>query len=449
MRGLSRQDWLRQNWKKGPGEQDREPAMKQNNVIRFSGQRRRSKGTRKRDRHNEGKRGRVYNRGGKLWVDFRYLGERVRESSGMEDNHNNRIIVRNQLDLVMAEIDNGVFEFAERFPLSKKKGHFTLLEGRTSRKGPEDVLFGAYVDAWFKAMEQGMSLSQIRDYRVLLKNHLLPFFGDLPFSDFTPVLTKKFIAELRGKKSPHGRPLSTKYILNIMSPLRVLARDAVQEYGWTDFADPFFGLKFPRARKTRVNPFGFGEWRTLMELMTPWYVPYFEFAVLTGLRPSEQVALKWAAIDEQYIHIELSRVRNMEKADLKTEESRRWIEIRPSIQGVLEKQKEMAEKFNSPYVFVNTQGRPILQDKLRELWGRVMKKSGLPYRRMYETRHTFASWALATGETPEWVAKAMGHADTSMIYRTYGRYIPNLTRQDGSAFEKQYMEAVDGKNNVE
>jgi integrase len=186
-----------------------------------------------------------------------------------------------------------------------------------------------------------------------------------------------------------------------------------------------------------------------MEFMTPWYVPYFEFAVLTGLRPSEQVALKWAAIDEQFIHIELSRVRNMEKADLKTEESRRRIKIRPSIQGVLEKQKEMAEKFNSPYVFVNTQGRPILQDKLRELWGRVMKKSDLPYRRMYETRHTFASWALAAGETPEWVAKAMGHADTSMIYRTYGRYIPNLTRQDGSAFERQFTEAVDGKNNVE
>ena len=112
-------------------------------------------------------------------------------------------------------------------------------------------------------------------------------------------------------------------------------------------------------------------------------------------------------------------------------------------------QKGMAGKYSSPYVFVNTQGRAILQDKLRELWGRVMKKSGLPYRRMYETRHTFASWALAAGETPEWVARAMGHADTAMIYRTYGRYIPNLTRRDGSAFERQYMEAINGERQVE
>ena len=64
-----------------------------------------------------------------------------------------------------------------------------------------------------------------------------------------------------------------------------------------------------------------------------------------------------------------------------------------------------------------------------------MKKSQLPHRRMDEPRHTFASWALAAGESPEWVARTLGHVNTSMIYKTSGRYIPNLTRQDGSALE--------------
>jgi integrase len=35
-----------------------------------------------------------------------------------------------------------------------------------------------------------------------------------------------------------------------------------------------------------------------MENIFPWYRPYFEFAVQTGLRPSEQVALRWTSIDE-------------------------------------------------------------------------------------------------------------------------------------------------------
>jgi len=108
----------------------------------------------------------------------------------------------------------------------------------------------------------------------------------------------------------------------------------------------------------------------------------------------------------------------------------------------LEKQKELTKDFCSPYVFINTQGRPILQDKMRELWKRSMDKSGIKYRRMYETRHTFASWALGANETPEWVARTLGHANTSMVFKTYGRYVPNLTRQDGSALERLYVEST-------
>ncbi|UCG81347.1 MAG: tyrosine-type recombinase/integrase [Desulfobacterales bacterium] len=124
---------------------------------------------------------------------------------------------------------------------------------------------------------------------------------------------------------------------------------------------------------------------------------------------------------------------------LKTQESHRSIRISPSVGKVLERQKELTATLKSPYVFLNMEGRPILQDKLRELWARALKKSGLPHQRMYDIRHTFASWALAAGETPEWVARTLGHVDTSMVYKTYGRYIPNLTRRDGSAFEDQYV----------
>jgi integrase len=30
----------------------------------------------------------------------------------------------------------------------------------------------------------------------------------------------------------------------------------------------------------------------------------------------------------------------------------------------------------------------------------------------------------------------MGHSTTEMLFRTYSRYVPNLTRRDGSAFER-------------
>lgn len=86
------------------------------------------------------------------------------------------------------------------------------------------------------------------------------------------------------------------------------------------------------------------------------------------------------------------------------------------------------------------EGRVVKQTNLSGVWRPAKEKSGcgLTYRSMYETRHTFASWAMALGEPPGWVARTLGHVDTSMVYRTYSRYIPNLTKQDGLALENRF-----------
>jgi len=284
-------------------------------------------------------------------------------------------------------------------------------------------------------MSPGWSSNKIRDYTSIFNAHLLPVFGDLLFSEIRPIYIKKFVAKLIGH-----RKLSGKRIQNIIIPLRAIVYDAIAEYGWTNFPDPFFNLKYPENEKKPVQPFSYDEWQNFRKFLSKWYLNYFDFAVQTGLRPSEQVALKWGAIGEEFIHVGLSRVRNKEKVTLKNKYSRRDIKLRPAMRDVLDKQREQVKDYDSPYVFLTPKGTPIIQDRLREQWAKAMMASGLPYRRMYETRHTFASWALAAGELPGWVAKTLGHADTSMVYRHYGRHIENLTRQDGSAFEKQYVE---------
>jgi integrase len=303
------------------------------------------------NRLNTGKTGRVYSRGSQLWVDFYYLGERVRERSGLDDTRGNRELLRKKLDLVVTRIDNQIFEFSKSFPHSKKVERFTRLEGRTFRKDPKDIRFKDYVEKWWAEMYPGMSASQVRDYTSILKTHLLPYMGDLSFCEFRPVLMKKFLAQLKAKRTPGGTPLSAKRIHNIMIPLRVIVADAVGEYSWTDLPDPFAGLKLPKAKRIRISPFTVGEWANLMQFIPAWYRPYFELAVLTGMRPSEQVALKWSAVDDQFVHIELSRVRNLEKAELKTTASNRRIGMRSTMKKVLEHKRPRRQVYGAPMFF--------------------------------------------------------------------------------------------------
>ncbi|GAA8468381.1 hypothetical protein HpNP74_28400 [Helicobacter pylori] len=50
-----------------------------------------------------------------------------------------------------------------------------------------------------------------------------------------------------------------------------------------------------------------------------------------------------------------------------------------------------------------------------------MKALNLKDRKLYTTRHTFASLMLSMGEEPLWVSKNMGHKD---LNTTYSHYIP-------------------------
>ena len=70
-----------------------------------------------------------------------------------------------------------------------------------------------------------------------------------------------------------------------------------------------------------------------------------------------------------------------------------------------------------------------------------MRIARLKYRTPKQMGHTFATLHLAAGEQIGWVSKMLGHADPEITWKRYHRFIPNLTRDDGSAFEK----AMDGQ----
>ncbi len=86
------------------------------------------------------------------------------------------------------------------------------------------------------------------------------------------------------------------------------------------------------------------------------------------------------------------------------------------------------------YVFTGSEGGLLNVNFLRErVWYPTLTKARLRRRIFYQTRHTFASNALAAGEAPSWVSRMLGHTSPEMLFTVYARFIPNKTRQDGSA----------------
>jgi integrase len=99
--------------------------------------------------------------------------------------------------------------------------------------------------------------------------------------------------------------------------------------------------------------------------------------------------------------------------------------------------QEAATRELSEYVFCNREGKPLDNKNFTDrVWSPLLRHLGLNLRRPYQMRHTAATLWLAAGEAPEWIARQLGHSSTEMLFRVYSRYVPNLTRRDGSAIDR-------------
>ena len=69
----------------------------------------------------------------------------------------------------------------------------------------------------------------------------------------------------------------------------------------------------------------------------------------------------------------------------------------------------------------------------------IEKKVGVPCRVPHQTRHTYASTILQVGENLEYVAKMMGHEDSTTTLRYYARFIQQTGVKHGSLLDAEYQ----------
>jgi integrase len=157
----------------------------------------------------------------------------------------------------------------------------------------------------------------------------------------------------------------------------------------------------------------------------------------TGMRTGEVHGLKWKYVqfDRRLILVRETFVLG-EDEYTKTEGSQRDIQMSQPVFEALQEQYK-ATGAVSEYVFCNLVGSPLDNKNFTErVWYPLLRHLDLEPRKPYQMRHTAATLWLASGEAPEWIARQLGHTSTEMLFRVYSRYVPNLTRMDGSAMDR-------------
>lgn len=414
---------------------------------------------RKIDESNRKRDGSVRKINDQVYVDFRYLGERVRESSGLAWNEKTVKDVRRQLDKIILEIQSGTFRFAAVFPKSKKADHFSERERRhfKLKKRPDEVIFEPEARDWYRLHKaQDVKGRTMLGYKSQLDNYLIPILGSMAFAEFNEVVWRELVLEAR-EMELRGKPICNNTINKLFVPLKMICHDTAVKYGWGVTYNPFFNWKKLKESKREIGPFKLSEQKKFREALSEHWKPYFDFAFCCGARPGEQIAIIEEDIDweNKLLHIQRDITMGEDgkrcEGGTKNDYSNRMINLTDTMLDALKRQKEIHDRLGGKYFFCTETGGVIYYSNLRtDVWKPTLEKAKLKYRSMGQTRHTFATVALAFGENPTWIASVMGHCNAEMILKVYTRHVANMKGiVDGSSFTEAYRRIFCDENQNE
>lgn len=394
---------------------------------------------------------RVHPAKGTLFLDFRFNGERKRQYTALVDSAANRKRLQKVLDRVDAEITLGTFDYEKTFgtPDTKQAKPFVPPESIGVSVPAEPVLgsavtFNEFATQWFKETRIAWRRSYQITQQCDLDKHLLPRFGQLPISSVTKSDVMAFRADLAQLPGRSGtKNMSARRINAIMKPLRQILNEAADRF---NFVSPFRNIRPLKVKRSDVMPFSLEEAQLLINTVRPDFRNYFIVRIFSGMRTGEANGLKWKYVDfEKRLILVRESIVLGEEDELKTEGSTRDIRMSQVVFDALQEQHKITGA-TSPYVFCNRSGKPIdNKNFINRIWNPLLQHLELEHRKAYQMRHTAATLWLASGEAPEWIARQLGHTSTEMLFRVYSRYVPNLTRNDGSAMDRLLTRTFTGQ----
>jgi integrase len=287
--------------------------------------------------------------------------------------------------------------------------------------------FGQVAQQWADIKKAQLAKSTMDEYANSLNAHVLPVFGNKPIDTITALEIEHFTSTLNG---------NGKSKRNILTPFKSIMKFA-KKHGMID-KNPMDDVESIKVSKSDINPLSLDEITLFLDTVDSFFKELFVFLFLTGARFGEAAGLRWKRVDlvKGVVKIRKTLVRG-EYKEPKTEGSIRDIKLLPPVIDALREQRKKTMG-KSEFVFINKVGGNIHQHSINShVFKPTLKKAGIPLTRsLKDTRSSYITNALDSGENMGFIQRQVGHTTTKMIINHYYNHIP--APDDGKSLEKAW-----------
>jgi len=300
----------------------------------------------------------------------------------------------------------------------REHAYRTLHPAPASEEKKEVPTFSKFVnEQWLPTYPAsvGNRPTSIREKKIHVRRHLVPALGRLRLDEIRGHVVDRFFADLRkprsiGKDGTRAHALSDKSIKNIRATLRRILASAFE---W-ELID-----RIPNLPKVKVTDKGwdFLSREEVAKLVAVTRDPeeraLLTFALDTGARAGEQLALEWGDIDWHNNLVVFRRSSTRGEVGPTKSGRERKVPMTERLVEALRRMKHLRGKL----VFCRVDGKPLTLWQLHErLWG-ACRRAGLREIRWHDLRHTFASQLVTAGVPLRQVQDWLGHSTITMTMR--------------------------------
>lgn len=321
-------------------------------------------------------------RGSVWWMSFMYEGRQIRRSTGTSD--------KKLAQAILGKI------------------RVQMVEGKYFDKPKEDAkTFTELMDRYLA--EHASRRAHYRRYVNMVTN-LKGFFGNPKLVHVTP----KTIVAFKNKRYADGVKPAT--INRELAMLKKAFNLACREWEWAK-DNPVCRVSMEREQNTRDRWLTEEEEAQLLAAAAPWVRELIVFAINTGMRRGEILALTWAGVDFTRRTVTVFRSKNGE---------RRTIPINQTVLDLLT-EKYAAKPSDSLLVFASQTSTPLDGSNLRRGFTSALKAAQIEDLHFHDLRHTFATRLVQAGVDLYKVQRLLGHKSPSMTQR-YAHHYPESLR---------------------